>query len=155
MWAQAGRLFWHQASPVMAADPLALAVPPQRCQGNCGQYAYWICMPHPLPETVEQSGVKTPEDFDRQSFRELIVVTHSACGVELLEGVYLLEPHASGKPQICIQSPGSRRLGCALGRRPPPIYNVYLEEIPDDWESLERLTCMRSRAMISNVYPAT
>ena len=112
-------------------------------------------MPLPLPETVEQDGIKTPEDFDRQSFRELIVVTHSACGVELLEGVYLLEPHASGKPQICIQSSGSRRLGCALGRRPPPIYNVYLEEIPNDWESLGRLTCMCSRAMISNVYGAT
>ena len=78
----------------MAADLLALAGPPQRGQGNCGQHAYWICMPHPLPETVEQSGVKTPEDFDRQSFRELVVVAHSACGVELLEGVYLLEPHA-------------------------------------------------------------
>jgi len=84
----------------MAADPLSLEGPVQRGQGVAGQYVYWICMPHPLLETVAEHGIKTPEDFDRDSFRVAVLEDHQACGVELLESVCFLEQHASGKPHL-------------------------------------------------------
>ena len=41
----------------MAIDPLSLAGPVQQGQGVAGQYVYWMCMPHPLEETVAERGV--------------------------------------------------------------------------------------------------
>ena len=39
-----------------------------------GQYVYWICMAHPTQETlVAKPGMKTPADFSRESFTELVV----------------------------------------------------------------------------------
>ena len=52
-----------EPAPDLAPQPTG---PPQ------GQYVYWVTMPFPMPETVEQRGVKTPVDFDRQTFRELL-----------------------------------------------------------------------------------
>ena len=51
-----------------------------------GQYVYWICMAHPTQETlVAKPGMKTPADFSRESFTELVVNVHSSSGVELAE----------------------------------------------------------------------
>ena len=65
-----------------------------------GQYVYWIVMPMPKPETVVQHGVKTPRDFDRQSFRVVCVEAHTFCKVDLLETACFLEPHANGDPHL-------------------------------------------------------
>ena len=32
--------------------------PPQRGQGERGQYVYWIVMPQPRPDTIQQLGIK-------------------------------------------------------------------------------------------------
>ena len=76
--------------------------PAQRSQGQSWQYLFWICLPHPLPETVAQHGVKCPEDFGRSSLAGLVIEAYTACGVELLETVCFSEPHASGKPHLNI-----------------------------------------------------
>ena len=66
-----------------------------------GQYVYWICMAHPTQETlVAKPGMKTPADFSRESFTELVVSVHSSCGVELEEVACFLEPHANGQPHL-------------------------------------------------------
>lgn len=84
----------------MAEPNLPLTGPLQKGQGVAGQYVYWICMAHPFAETVEAQGVKIPDDFTRDTFRELIVEAQRHQGVELLESVCLLEPHASGKMHL-------------------------------------------------------
>lgn len=79
---------------------LSLDGPSQKGRGVKGQYVYWIVMPMPKPETVTQQGVKTPRDFDRQSFREVCVEAHTFCNVDLLETACFLEPHANGDPHL-------------------------------------------------------
>ena len=65
------------------------------------QYEYWICMAHPTQETlVAKPGMKTPADFSRESFTELVVNVHSSCSVELEEVACFLEPHANGQPHL-------------------------------------------------------
>ena len=54
-------------------------------------------MVYPTPETVQSHGVKMPDDFDRESFRVAVLESHTFCGVEVLETVCFMEPHASGK----------------------------------------------------------
>ena len=74
-------------------DPdVALTGPSQRGRGVHGQYVYWICMQHPKPETVQRTGVKTPADFDRITFREMLVQSHHIC-----ESVFLV---------LCVQTAG-------------------------------------------------
>ena len=80
--------------------PLSLDGPAQRGQGVAGQYVYWICMPYPTPENVAAHNVKTPDDFNRDSFRQVVLEAHSDNGVQLLETVCFLEPHASGKNHL-------------------------------------------------------
>ena len=46
----------HALGSNMAIDPLSLAGPVQQGQGVAGQYVYWMCMPHPLEETVAERG---------------------------------------------------------------------------------------------------
>ena len=66
-----------------------------------GQYVYWICMAHPTQETLAaKPGMKTPADFSRESFTELVINVHSSCGVELEEVACFLEPHANGQPHL-------------------------------------------------------
>ena len=79
---------------------LPLDGPTQTGRGVKGQYVYWIVMPMPKPLTVAQQGVKTPRDFDRQSFREVCVEAHTFCQVDLLETACFLEPHANGDPHL-------------------------------------------------------
>ena len=54
-------------------------------------------MAYPTPETVQNHGVKTPDDFDRESFRVAVVEAHTFAGAQLLEMACFLEPHASGE----------------------------------------------------------
>ena len=80
-----------------ANDPdVALSGPSQRGRGVHGQYVYWICMQHPKPETVQRTGVKTPADFDRTSFREMLVQSHQECGIEIEETACFKEPNENG-----------------------------------------------------------
>ena len=73
----------------------------QTGRGTPGQDVYWICMAHPTQETlVAKPGMKTPVDFSRESFTELVVNVHSGCGVELEEVACFLEPHANGQPHL-------------------------------------------------------
>ena len=66
-----------------------------------GQYVYCTCMAHPTQETlVAKPGMKTPADFSRESFTELVVNVHSSCGVELEEVACFLEPRANGQPHL-------------------------------------------------------
>ena len=46
------------------------------------------------PQTLEQQSVKTPDDFDRETFGEFIVEAHRVNAIELLEAVCFHEPHA-------------------------------------------------------------
>jgi hypothetical protein len=84
-----------QASPDVISDG-----PAQQGRGCNGQYVYSIVMSHPRPETVQRLGLKTPADFDRESFRALVVACHGTVGVELVETACFLEPHANGLPHL-------------------------------------------------------
>ena len=81
------------AEAAQQGEPLG---PNQRGRGVQGQYVYWICMAHPMPETVEKLGLKVPSDFDRHSFSQLVVKAHGECDIEIIETACFLEPHASG-----------------------------------------------------------
>ena len=85
--------------PDAPEDP-APTGPPQRGRGVHGQYVYWITMPQPTAEHVLATGVKQPRDFDRDSFRQLMVWAHSDCEVEIVETACFLEPHANGDPHL-------------------------------------------------------
>ena len=91
-----------QSAMAQEAQPIALPLdgPRQHGRETQGQYVYWICMPHPLDETVERHGIKKPSDFTRQTFREMMVEAHTHCGIELVETACFLEPHASGLPHL-------------------------------------------------------
>ena len=74
-------------------DPdVELIGPSQRGRGVHGQYVYWICMLHPKPETVQRTGVKTFADFDRITFREMLVKSHRECGIQFEETACFKEP---------------------------------------------------------------
>ena len=79
---------------------LVLDGPAQRGQGVAGQYVYWMCMPYPTPENVAAHNVKTPDDFNRDSFRQVVLEVHSDNGAQLVETVCFLGPHASGKNHL-------------------------------------------------------
>ena len=80
---------------------LPLSGPGQRGRGVPGQYVYWICMAHPTPETLaKKADIKTPADFSRESFTELVVKVHTESGVTLEETACFLEPHANGQPHL-------------------------------------------------------
>ena len=53
-------------------------------------------MQHPKPETVQRTGVKTPADFDRITFREMLVKSHQECGIEIEETACFKEPNENG-----------------------------------------------------------
>ena len=74
--------------------------PAQRGQGHNGQYVYWMCMACPSAATVAAQGIKTPSDFDRQTFREACVAAHAHCGVDVVETICFVEPHADGRPHL-------------------------------------------------------
>ena len=74
--------------------------PPQRGQGQNGQYVYWLCMACPSEETVAAQGIKAPSDFTRDTFREACVAAHAHCGVDVVETICFLEPHADGRPHL-------------------------------------------------------
>jgi len=61
------------------------------------QYAYAVIMPQPTAEHIAEMQVKEPSDFDRPTFRELVVKCHEECGVTLIETACFREPHANGK----------------------------------------------------------
>jgi len=46
-------------------------------------------MPMPAQATVAATGVKTPRDFDRTTFRKTCVEAHTFCQVEVLLGAGL------------------------------------------------------------------
>ena len=73
----------------------------QTGRGAREQCMFWICIAHPTQETlVAKPGMKTPADFSRESFTELVVNVHSSCSVELEEVVCFLEPHVNGQPHL-------------------------------------------------------
>ena len=74
--------------------------PAQEGRGVHGQYVYWICMAMPRQETILARGIKRPTDFDRDSFRELIVQTYTEEGLVVIETACFLEPHADGEPHL-------------------------------------------------------
>ena len=68
-----------------AAAALEFRGPPQQCRGAQGQYVYWIVMPYPTPETVAEQAVWTPDDFDYDSFWELVIKAHADVNVVIDE----------------------------------------------------------------------
>ena len=74
--------------------------PPQGGQGQNGQYVYWICFAFPTDDTVARHGVKTPADFDRDSFRTVVAEAYHFNKVELVQTVCFQEPHADGRPHL-------------------------------------------------------
>ena len=69
----------------MAGAEEGVSGPPQGGRNAPGQYVYWITMVHPKEETVQRLEVKTPSDFTREEFCQLMVVAHQACSIELVE----------------------------------------------------------------------
>ena len=94
MWFKGRWQLDHRGIPSMSVLQLLGTGPVRSGQGVADQYVPWICMDHPAPDTVEQLGVKTPDDFDRKTFVELIVEAHRVNAIELLEAVCFHEPHA-------------------------------------------------------------
>ena len=84
-----------------AKEPAAANIEPtgpmQRGRGVRGQYVYSITMSSPLPETVANRGVKRPTDFTREQFIQLGMQVHTACGVDVMEAAYFVEPHGIEK----------------------------------------------------------
>ena len=68
-----------------AAPALPLNGPPQRGNGVQGQYVYALIMPRPTAEVLARTAVKLPTDFDRESFREMVVKCLAECGVQVIE----------------------------------------------------------------------
>ena len=64
---------WLRLRLLFSVMALSLEGPQQRGQSVNGQYVYWICMVYPSAETVQNHGVKTPDDFDRESFRVVLL----------------------------------------------------------------------------------
>lgn len=81
-----------------ALQDVSSSGPPQSGRGCKGQYVYWITQSHPKPETVERLGLKTPSDFTRQEWNDLVVKVHTASGVTLEETATFREPHENGLP---------------------------------------------------------
>ena len=44
--------------------------------------------------------MKTPADFDSETFRQVVAEAHAFCNVELVEIVCFKEPHADRKPHF-------------------------------------------------------
>eukprot|EP00959_Pyramimonas_sp_CCMP1952_P293632 6141101-Pyramimonas_sp.AAC.1 len=74
--------------------------PAQRGPGHNGQYVYWMCMACPSEETVAAQGIKKPNDFTREAFREACVAAHAHCDLDVVETICFLEPHADGRPHL-------------------------------------------------------
>ena len=49
------------------------------------QYVYTLIMPQPTSEVLERSGAKQPSDFDRTTFRVMVVKCLPEVGVEVTE----------------------------------------------------------------------
>ena len=86
----------------MAAAPpeLLSSGPPQGGQGVQGQYVYAVIMPQPTQEVLQRTGVKQPSDFDRTTFREMVVQCLAEVEVEVIETACFREPHANGDPHL-------------------------------------------------------
>ena len=61
-----------------------------------GQYVHWIVQSQPRPETLERLCLKAPSDFIADSFREVVLGSHTAEGIELQETVFFKQPHENG-----------------------------------------------------------
>jgi hypothetical protein len=87
------------ATPVVLEEDTPTG-PAQRGRGVQGQYVYWVVQVYPKPETIARLGLKTPDDFDREAFRELIVKVHEECfsGLKVFETKSFREPHENGQP---------------------------------------------------------
>ncbi len=48
-------------------------------------------MPHPTPETLAQTQVRTPAEFTHDAFRELVAEARAACGITVGETACLWE----------------------------------------------------------------
>ena len=57
-------------------------------------------MAYPAPETGAAQSIKTPDDFDRESFRVVIAEAHIFFQTELWRTVCFRAPHASGKMHL-------------------------------------------------------
>ena len=88
---------WLRLRLLFSVMALSLEGPQQRGQSVNGQYVYWICMVYPSAETVQNHGVKTPDDFDRESSRVAGLEAHSFADVQILETICFREPHSSGE----------------------------------------------------------
>ena len=82
------------------ATALQFDGPSQRGRGVQGQYVYWICQAYPLPATVSAHGIKTPDDFDADSFRGVVIEAHAHCNITIIETCFFKEPHSNGKPHL-------------------------------------------------------
>jgi len=92
------------AGPAAAAPPapqgpaLPLADGQQdggrRERQHARQYCWWVTFAHPLEETVQRLQLKTPSDFTRQSFLELVQTVFRVCDLPLVEAAVFLEPHS-------------------------------------------------------------
>ena len=68
-----------------------VAIPGQRA--NARQYCWWITFAHPYQETAERLHLKTPSEFTRATFLDVVINVYSAVGLSLTEAAVFLEPH--------------------------------------------------------------
>ena len=86
---------------IMAAAPaLPLSGPPQRGDSVQGQNVYALIMPQPAPEIIAQTGVKQPSDFDRVTFRVMVLQRLAECDIKVIETACVQEPHTNRDPHL-------------------------------------------------------
>ena len=83
-----------------AALALPLSGPPQRGDSAQGQYVYALIMPQPTPEIIAQTGVKQPSDFDRVTFRVMVLQRLAECDIKVIETACVQEPHTNRDPHL-------------------------------------------------------
>ena len=57
------------------------------------QYTWWITFSYPYPETVARLNLRTPDEFDHQTFQDLILDIHQAANIAPVEMVVFKEKH--------------------------------------------------------------
>ena len=69
---------WSRTEPDGPTGPYTRAGRTRR------QYTWWMTMAFPYPETVQRLGLRTPDDFDHQSFLALVLEINEAANIHPL-----------------------------------------------------------------------
>lgn len=69
--------------------------PPARDEGK-RQYTWWMTLGYPYPATVARLNLRTPDDFDHQSFFEFVLDVHQAANIAPVGRSCVFQPSLEG-----------------------------------------------------------